>query len=320
MEHGQPVHRPLPLSNASASAWNTGTARRTTRNHRLIWSVTTLRPSTALTPLSDPSNRHFNAPGPEYSNRMLNGMALPPSQRPEVFSRFLTSFHDTSFYDHPLTAFEKQDLTQLVLEPDESHPKLRSTIPEALRKVAYEPSQEETELWLGSCPAAAQASLLQIKTAYSRSNRLSNTTIRHVCCANAAAGSPLAYWASQEIASAIEKPRCIRFKLFNGANHFAHYDQPLETLRAWLGVKDPLDQVCRDFVSSLRIRPLPHRPWVTMTYAQSLDGRIAANEGDCRLMLSGQESMQMTFRLREKHQAILVTAATLNADDSQLTG
>jgi hypothetical protein len=81
-----------------------------------------------------------------------------------------------------------------------------------------------------------------------------------------------------------------------------------------------MDLQCKNFALSLGIQPRSNRPWTTVTYAQSLDGRIAANEGQPRLLLSGPESMQMTFRLRQQHDAILVTAATLNADDSQLTG
>ncbi len=60
------------------------------------------------------------------------------------------------------------------------------------------------------------------------------------------------------------------------------------------------------------------RPLVTLSYAQSLDGCIAARAGE-RLALSGPESLQLTHRLRAMHDAILVGIGTLLADDPRLT-
>ena len=60
------------------------------------------------------------------------------------------------------------------------------------------------------------------------------------------------------------------------------------------------------------------RPLVTLSYAVSLDGCIAARTGE-RLALSGPESMQMTHRLRAMHDAILVGIGTLLADNPLLT-
>jgi 3,4-dihydroxy 2-butanone 4-phosphate synthase/GTP cyclohydrolase II len=60
------------------------------------------------------------------------------------------------------------------------------------------------------------------------------------------------------------------------------------------------------------------RPLVTLSYAQSLDGCIAARPGE-KLALSGSESMQMTHQLRAMHDAILVGIGTLLADDPRLT-
>ncbi|KZO96351.1 hypothetical protein CALVIDRAFT_113718 [Calocera viscosa TUFC12733] len=59
------------------------------------------------------------------------------------------------------------------------------------------------------------------------------------------------------------------------------------------------------------------RPHVTLTYAQSLDGKIAAAHGR-PLKLSGRESWMMTHLLRSKHDAILVGVGTVLADDPQL--
>jgi GTP cyclohydrolase II len=60
------------------------------------------------------------------------------------------------------------------------------------------------------------------------------------------------------------------------------------------------------------------RPFVTITYAQSLDGSIAALPGQ-PLRLSGDGSMRLTHALRASHDAILVGIGTVLADDPQLT-
>ncbi|KAK3825756.1 MAG: dihydrofolate reductase-like domain-containing protein [Benniella sp.] len=60
------------------------------------------------------------------------------------------------------------------------------------------------------------------------------------------------------------------------------------------------------------------RPHVTLTYAQSLDGKIAGIGGR-QLILSGLESMKATHILRLKHDAILVGIGTVLNDDPRLT-
>lgn len=60
------------------------------------------------------------------------------------------------------------------------------------------------------------------------------------------------------------------------------------------------------------------RTQITLTYAQSLDGSIAARPGQT-LTLSCPESMQMTHKLRAEHDGILVGIETVLADDPQLT-
>jgi riboflavin-specific deaminase-like protein len=59
------------------------------------------------------------------------------------------------------------------------------------------------------------------------------------------------------------------------------------------------------------------RPFVTLAYAQSLDGSLAARRGE-PLPLSGLESQKLTHRLRASHSAILVGIGTILADDPQL--
>ncbi|KPV78690.1 uncharacterized protein RHOBADRAFT_41233 [Rhodotorula graminis WP1] len=62
----------------------------------------------------------------------------------------------------------------------------------------------------------------------------------------------------------------------------------------------------------------PARPFVTLTYAQSLDGKIAG-PGGTQLQLSGPESMRLTHHLRVLHDSILVGVGTVLNDDPQLT-
>jgi GTP cyclohydrolase II len=59
------------------------------------------------------------------------------------------------------------------------------------------------------------------------------------------------------------------------------------------------------------------RPLVTLSYAQSLDGCIAARPGG-PLALSGPESLTLTHQLRAAHDAILVGIGTVLADDPRL--
>jgi GTP cyclohydrolase II len=61
-----------------------------------------------------------------------------------------------------------------------------------------------------------------------------------------------------------------------------------------------------------------NRPLVTVAYAQSIDGSIAAKRG-CPLAISGPESLLMTHKLRRAHDAILVGIDTVLADDPRLT-
>lgn len=59
------------------------------------------------------------------------------------------------------------------------------------------------------------------------------------------------------------------------------------------------------------------RPRVTVSFAQSLDGSIAARPGE-PLRLSGSRSLELTHRLRAGHDAILVGIGTVLADDPRL--
>ena len=59
------------------------------------------------------------------------------------------------------------------------------------------------------------------------------------------------------------------------------------------------------------------RPFVTLSWAQSIDGSIALEPGR-KFALSGDESLTLTHALRASHDAILVGIDTLLADDPEL--
>lgn len=60
------------------------------------------------------------------------------------------------------------------------------------------------------------------------------------------------------------------------------------------------------------------RPFITLSYAQSLDGSITATASQ-PLALSGPEAMKLTHELRAGHDAILVGIGTVLADNPRLT-
>jgi 3,4-dihydroxy 2-butanone 4-phosphate synthase/GTP cyclohydrolase II len=79
-----------------------------------------------------------------------------------------------------------------------------------------------------------------------------------------------------------------------------------------------LDEARKRLMSAPRCHEATGRPFVTVSYAQSLDGSIAAVRGK-PLPLSSTDSLVLTHALRAAHQAILVGIGCVLADDPHLT-
>lgn len=79
-------------------------------------------------------------------------------------------------------------------------------------------------------------------------------------------------------------------------------------------ILDRVENVLRRF----RAADTAERAAITLSYAQSIDGSIAANMGACT-QISGEESSILTHQLRAIHSAILVGVGTVLVDDPQLT-
>ncbi len=93
------------------------------------------------------------------------------------------------------------------------------------------------------------------------------------------------------------------------------------TAKQPVGVPQPirgLEDLKQALALSSGFRAAHNRPYVVLSYAQSIDGSIAGRNRE-RIRLSGAESMRLTYGIRALCSTILVGIGTILADDPQLT-
>jgi 3,4-dihydroxy 2-butanone 4-phosphate synthase/GTP cyclohydrolase II len=79
-----------------------------------------------------------------------------------------------------------------------------------------------------------------------------------------------------------------------------------------------IEELAATLAGAAAHRRLTGRPFVTLSYAQSLDGSIGTRAGG-RLLLSGPAALELTHALRAAHDGLLIGIGTLLADDPRLT-
>ncbi|NNM53907.1 MAG: bifunctional diaminohydroxyphosphoribosylaminopyrimidine deaminase/5-amino-6-(5-phosphoribosylamino)uracil reductase RibD [Spirochaetales bacterium] len=80
----------------------------------------------------------------------------------------------------------------------------------------------------------------------------------------------------------------------------------------------PDQSLFQDLIREFRVGIVEHRSWVTLKWAQTLDGYAAAPDGSSQ-WITGLEARTEAHRLRARCQAVLVGAGTLRRDNPSLT-
>ncbi len=83
-------------------------------------------------------------------------------------------------------------------------------------------------------------------------------------------------------------------------------------------VVGPLKEYAEEFYRPYFKFITTNKPYVTLKYAQSVDGRIAAGAGSSQ-WISSPQSLKYSHKLRASNDAILIGAGTLRKDDPLLT-
>jgi hypothetical protein len=76
-----------------------------------------------------------------------------------------------------------------------------------------------------------------------------------------------------------------------------------------------MNKIAQD-VGSTKSASVP-RPVVTLSYAQTLDGRLATSTGSSQ-WISAPQSLRFSHELRAEHEAIMVGAGTVCVDNPRL--
>lgn len=79
-----------------------------------------------------------------------------------------------------------------------------------------------------------------------------------------------------------------------------------------------LEAECQQLIAPFIAHIVHHRPYVTLKWAQSADGKVAGAGGQ-RVQISNEHSMRVVHELRSRSDAILVGINTVLADDPLLT-
>jgi len=81
---------------------------------------------------------------------------------------------------------------------------------------------------------------------------------------------------------------------------------------------EPLAGECRQLIAPFTLGQRVGRPYVTLKWAETADGRVAGPGGQ-RWQISGPAATRLVHQLRARSDAILIGAGTLLADDPLLT-